>query len=82
MARLSYSPLLQLLSIDPDRSVATICVPCFNCPMLLRSNSSIVMEIEYGSCPDEQAADQMRKRWPGLALICSGNTLFLSTSKG
>ncbi|MOA38173.1 hypothetical protein D3C78_1598240 [compost metagenome] len=73
---------MQLFSIEPDRSVATICAPIFNWPMLLRSNSSIAMEIEYGSCPDEQAADQMRRRCPGLALICSGNTLFFSTSNG
>ncbi|MCY1450304.1 hypothetical protein D9M71_671000 [compost metagenome] len=66
----------------PDRSVATICAPIFNWPRLLRSNSSIAIEMEYGSCPDEQAADQMRRRWPGLLRMNSGITLFFNTSKG
>ena len=71
-----------MVSMVPDKSVATICAPAFNWPMLVRSNSSIDMEIEYGSCPEEHAADQMRRRWPGLALMASGSTLLLSTSKG
>ncbi|MNV86070.1 hypothetical protein D3C71_1800730 [compost metagenome] len=66
----------------PDRSVATICAPIFNWPRLLRSNSSMAIEMEYGSCPDEQAADHMRRRWPGLLRMNSGMTLFFSTSNG
>ena len=65
MARLSYSPDLQLLSIDGDRSVATICTPALSCPRLVRSNSSMDIDSEYGSWPDEQAADQMRSRCDG-----------------
>ncbi|MCY1461532.1 hypothetical protein D9M71_792000 [compost metagenome] len=62
MARLSYSPVLQLFSMVPDRSVATICTPILNWPMLTRSNSSMDIDSEYGSWPDEHAADQMRRR--------------------
>ncbi len=65
-----------------DRSVATIRTPALSCPRLVRSNSSMDMEMENGSCPEELAADQIRKGWFGLALISSGRMRLFSTSKG
>ena len=43
-----------------DRSVATMRTPALSWPRLVFSNSSIAMDRENGSCPDELAADQMR----------------------
>ncbi|MNN56770.1 hypothetical protein D3C81_1717200 [compost metagenome] len=82
MARLSYSPERQAVSMELDRSVATMRAPALSWPRLTFSNSSIAMEMEKGSCPDELAADQMRSGWFGLALISSGSTRLFSTSKG
>src|SRR5258707_15343629 len=65
-------PALDFSSTDSDRSVATISV---RQPASAEPNSFRHIAIEYGSCPVEDAAHQMRRERRGArALIHSGRT--------
>src|SRR5258707_13376303 len=71
-------PALDFSSTDSDRSVATISV---RQPASADPNSFRHIAIEYGSCPVEEAAHQIRKaRRAARARTNAGNTLSLILS--